>query len=304
MYSGDATGEHTEEPRNAHEEINKSAEKPSRIQDELIEYRNSHIWANERIRSTQNAIIKQLPENFVEQMHAHLMAVDIQQERYGGKHTESREDQLKILTGEIFERLIYIEIVRPLEITDPTKIAERQLANEAQALFNDRKRFNLKGGGRNPDAAILDIETQKIVAVIEDKLGPFDERAYKQAVGYKRSLEEALNEVKNTRAGYETSEEFKRVHGISEEITQLEIAEDMKRIFVVPRNRDITNPASLIRKEYKDGTPAFTNESDRLDFERQIKEGDIKVIKSVFSNDDIGALAEALMTKIETRYNQ
>jgi hypothetical protein len=270
----------------------------------FLENLDSLVSTDEQIREKQISILLNLPDNLVEQMRAHLMYVDTQQLEYAKKHDRqarlaiTREDQLRIIRGELLERLVYTEISIDSENTE-LELSTRKLGDQALALFHDPERFNIQGTDRNPDFAVIDINKNEIVAVMDAKMGFLDERCYEQANGFRRHMTDILDKVRNFRKKYKSEEEFNYYHGLTDDMTKLRVADKLERIFVVPADRDTTNPEKLVKEHSHEGIPAFRNPENSTHFKQQLASGEIKVQKSLFTTSQIAKLAELIIDQIE-----
>jgi len=242
---------------------------------------------------TKRSIINALPVSFLEEMHAHLLNTDIEREAYGEQPIQSRDDILMVLHGEVFERLAQIELLQ--QDRNRKTEEEQEIEAEAVAFFHNPRRFNIFGTGRNPDIAIIDIETQTIVGVVEAKTGFLNERAAKQMEDFGQSMQRVLDLAQRMQQE-KGPEYFAYQHGLFEKVVNLKVAQNLRRAFIVPRGRGSTSETLL--GEYKG---AFYNEDLRQNLAQKIDSGEIAIIHSVFSNEEIGELSRVIAQKIEER---
>jgi len=251
-------------------------------------------------REIQSSILRQLPENLVEELHAHLLATEKEDQRFAAeKGKEVRETaEGPAIRGELFERLVVLQHGRAgAEAQDP-RFAE-DLSQELVDLMHDPERFGLReqiGRIRNPDLAFFRINDQgrvEIEAAGEVKLGLLNERAADQIGGgfrggIKRMIE-AVNEVdrpedlgltavaqSRTRSGY------------------LSASEDLKVKLIVPADRDLDKKESLVNRR------DFRHKGSYHRFLRKLDE--VEMLKSAFSRQEVAAMSDLLLEKIRERY--
>ncbi|MBU0649713.1 hypothetical protein KJ605_01760 [Patescibacteria group bacterium] len=254
-------------------------------------------WAS---LETKREIISLLSDNLVEELHAHLVAVDIENANYGKSDSESKEEQLAILRGELFERLVYAEFVYDLQ--HKRSGAELELAQEALALFHDPERFNIRGGGRNPDLTIIDINTHQIVGIMDAKLGLLGYQAYLQMKGFEKNMSDILGHVRDERSST-TADEFKSEHGLSEDIAQLTLSDNVKKTFVLPADRRNKDTKQLIKSINKEtGDYEFPTPEEQRDFEQMLIGREIQLSTSRFYYNEIKAMTKTILAQIRKRY--
>jgi hypothetical protein len=305
--------------------VRKEDEKPD-VREDLKGALKTVLWEKQGYRAKQLEVLERLPDDFLEQMRGHLMDVDKEQRN----PITDRESVLRVLKGELFEQLIYAQMLYISEVgaeegeplqsirleslqgDEKTVAKNRALAGEALALFHDSERYNISGSRKNPDLALIDIKTGTVVGVVEAKTAEFDQRAYQQASEFKGSMEYTLSQVRESYDAIDapTEEaryaEFFRQYGLSRDILDLKVAPKLQRIFVVPADRKIdtrSDRAALVAYKNKDGAYVFDNPQDRIDFQTQLRNGDILVDQSYFNTNEIDAMSRELLKQIEQRWN-
>lgn len=270
-----------------------------------------------------------LPEDFIVEMHAHLQSGDAEHAEYlrgigrdekmkpwselsDAERLEQERIMKGILFGEVFERLVQEELAEILQMSPE----DMELAQEATMLLHNPARHNLETSGRNPDLTIVDIKTGEIVKLVEAKTGYFDERAYKQMMGYKRHITQTIEQIQEVSEEAKKSlekggapvtpedlEQFLRQnYGLSSEITRLGVSEDLKRTFIVPSDRRTDRPEGLIKtSNSRDYDSVFRNPQNRRDFERLLRNREIEVIRSIFSTREINAITDVVLGAIKER---
>lgn len=288
-----------------------------------VSSRNLTTWEKKK------KFIGALPEDFIVEMHAHLQSGDAEHAEY--LRNEGREEKIRpwselsdeekleqerimkgILFGEVFERLVQKELAEILQMSPK----DMELAQEATMLLHNPARHNLETSGRNPDLTIVDIKTGKIVELVEAKTGNFDERAYKQMMGYKRHITQTIDQIGEAREEAQESLEkegtpvttenmeqyLRRNYGLSSEITRLGVVDDLKRTFIVPSDRRTDRPEGLIKTSNSRGYDSvFRNPQNRRDFERLLRNKEIEVIRSIFSTKEINAITDVVLEAIKKR---
>ncbi len=193
---------------------------PEEVKNALIESLSEAATLDPEKTQEKTAIINNLPDDLVEQIHAHMMAVDIENSRYGKGPTTEYRKQLGVLKGELFERLVQAhprEFFQDVELPLPDPENPKKnlrlkgynpdniLENELLTFLHDPERFDVPRGdsNRNPDLVFTDIrryksgeskekesEVQEVSAVGEAKVGKIDYRAFQQL----KSFEETFSE--------------------------------------------------------------------------------------------------------------
>lgn len=253
-------------------------------------------------RELQNFLLRQLPENLAEELHAHLMARDIEQQQIaaerGKEVKESPEEQ--VIRGEIFERLAAAQYGRAGAKAQDPRLAE-DLSQELVQLMHDPERFTLGkqiGHIRNPDLAFFKINDQgkvEIEAAGEVKLGLLNERSADQIGGGFRTgvrkMVEAVNQLDNPEDVGLTAVAQSRSRG-----GYLGASEDLKVRLIVPADRNVEDKKNLVNRG------DFRNQAYYRHFLDQLDE--VEVLKSAFSRQEVAAMADHLMGKVRERYPQ
>ena len=254
-------------------------------------------------RELQTSILRELPENLVEELHGHIMASEKEQRQIAaelGKEFEAHPED-RVIRGELFERLATLQYGRAgAEAQDP--LLAEELSQELVQLMHNPERFALGpqiGHIRNPDLAFFRINDQgkvEIEAAGEAKLGFLDERAAKQiGGGFKKGIQRmvrAVNQVEKPEDSGLTAVAQSRTRGGS-----LGVSEDLKVKLIVPADRNLDKKESLInRNNFQQG-----EDYDHL-VELLQDESKIEILKSAFSRQEIAAMADHLLAKIRERY--
>ncbi|MEX2053678.1 MAG: hypothetical protein WD940_01580, partial [Patescibacteria group bacterium] len=251
-------------------------------------------------RELQASILQQLPENLVEELHAHLMGHEKEQRQIA----EEREKEFKetaegqVVRGELFERLAAVQYGRAgAEAQDP-RLAE-ELSQELVQLMHNPERFTLGpqiGHIRNPDLAFFKINDQgkvEIEAAGEVKLGLLNERSADQiGGGFKAGIQkmvQAVNEVEKPEDLGLSAVAQSRARGGT-----LGMAEDLKVRLIVPADRNTEDKRSLVSRR------DFRSEGQYFRFLRQLEKTEI--LKSAFGREEVARMADHLLVKIRERY--
>ena len=253
-------------------------------------------------RELQISILRELPDNLVEELHGHLIAMEKKQQQVAKGGGEARVvDESSEVRGELFERLAALQYGKPgAEVQDP-RLAEG-LSQELVNLMHDPERFSLSkqlGHIRNPDLAFFRINDQgkiEIEAAGEAKLGFLN---YRSSVQIGRGFREGTQKMVRMVNRLDKPEEFglsavaqSRVRG-----GYLEVAGDLKVKIIVPANRNLENKASLVNRN------DFPQEEDYTRFLELLQdESRIEVLKSAFSRQEVATMAYYLLGKIRERY--
>ena len=241
-------------------------------------------------------LVKQLPSNIVEQLHAHLNAAEDDRTFYAELNGYAVEefDDAKALRGELFERLAQIEFDRNDEVE-----------NTLLALLHDPWRFGFgleMDMGKNPDIARLDDTGDDyvyITAVGDVKLGRLNPHAYRQLHGGFRYTVADMAEVVNAHAG---ELEEKGLGCIAKKGGKVLYDPEFTQILIVPSNRDISHPQNLINRE------SFINPNGKLspeynDFVEMLgPNGNVQVEQAAFSSKEVADMADILLEKVYERY--
>ena len=192
----------------------------------------------------------------------------------------SKEQERGIMAGEVFESLIRAD--RGLFE------AETEAAAEVREVLHRPERFNPVlerelGHMRTPDLARVNDRGQ-ITGFAEAKLGLLDERASNQLSreGSLASLRVAtrfLREHHQNLAGWGLVELSKRPQ------REIKVALECERVLVVPVDRDLSAPSSLIKSGAR--TPEF----------EALLRNEIKIVKSPFSLEEVWAVADLVLEK-------
>lgn len=244
-------------------------------------------------RELQRSILDQLPENLVEELHAHLIVVE------GGKEAESSAEESK-LRGELFERLATAQYGRAGAGTQDPRLAE-ELSQELVQLMHDPRRFGLEeqiGGIRNPDLAFFKINDQgkvEIEAAGEVKLGLLTPRAAHQIGGGFREGTRKMVEVVNRMGKPEDS----GLLAVAQSRTRggyLSASENLKVKLIVPADRNPEKVKSLVNRGI------FPREDYVRLLELLKNKDEVEILKSAFSRQEVAAMADHLIGKIRERY--
>jgi hypothetical protein len=251
-------------------------------------------------RELQTSILRELPDNLVEELHGHLMANEVEQRKIAterGKEFKETPDD-RVIKGELFERLAAAQYGRAgAEAQDPRGVEE--LSQELVQLMHNPERFALGsqiGRIRNPDLAFFKINDQgkvEIEAAGEVKLGLLDERASDQiGGGFKagiRKMVQAVNQVeKPEESGLTAVAQSRARNGY------LGVSEDLKVKLIVPADRNLDEKKNLINQR------DFHSEGHYYRLLRQLDK--VEILKSAFSREEVAKMAYYLLGKIRERY--
>lgn len=227
-------------------------------------------------------------EEFVEQMDAHLRQMQMESDIYTQYH-QLEEEEIRdrgFLLGAVFEKLVEEEMG-----------SGDKLQNEILALMHDPNRYGLQaelGSVRNPDLAMVDVTSAGRIIIKgarEIKLGQLDYRAFDQLNGKFRQGFEKLVQVVNTQSNHEDIGLFQ----IAQRGGKMGVARDFRQVLVVPADRDIGNPRSMIK------TKDFKRPEDVERFVGMISSGEVTVLQSKYSSDEVVELSEYVLEKIRIR---
>ena len=254
-------------------------------------------------RELQTSILRELPENLVEELHAHLMANEIEQRKIAGERGKEFKEipDDRVIKGELFERLAAAQYGRAgAEAQDPRLAGE--LSQELVQLMHNPERFALGpqiGHIRNPDLAFFKINDQgkvEIEAAGEVKLGLLDERSAAQiGGGFKNGIQRmvrAVNQVEKPEEFGLTATAKSRTRGGS-----LGVSKELKVKLIVPADRNLDKKESLINRNN------FQQEEDYDHLVELLQdESKIEILKSAFSWREVAEISYYLLGKIKERY--
>lgn len=268
-------------------------EDESNVTQQLIEAIDNLYGQETPNREQKIALIQQISENLVEEIDAYLQAEEINSRIYAEFHGNSPKEFLEgaHLRGELFERLASAEYV-----SDPPEIGE-----EILSLMRNPDRFNFLeelGYVRNPDLAVVELNAEGNLTILQAgdaKLGTFNYRMYRQFKdsGFKAGMEtmaEAINSTSNlAEHGLESLQVAKDIG------SKIEISPDYSQYVIVPYDRDVDNPESLIKKS------DFRNPAEYEDFKKMLENEDITVVPSIFTTQEVYEMSKVLEDLIDRR---
>lgn len=245
----------------------------------------------------QEKILRSLPENTAENLYAHLHAVQKERDYFAqirGDETGSVHDGI-VLRGEVFEILVE---------ADPELGNKTPLAEEILSLIHNPVRFDLEdrlGFYRNPDLAFISFDEDRNITIHgagEAKLGYLNYRAFRQlsSSGIKYGITRVtnyLNKVENLEEyGLSNLAAKKKEALISSQENFLKVSPDFKQVLIVPANKNIENPESLLIKH-----DDFPSNSRELMIDILKKEVEIK--RAAFSYSEVLAITNYFLEKID-----
>ena len=238
----------------------------------------------EKRREKQRDLIDTLPEEFLEDIKE-----TIEQERvFREIHKEPKltlEEKMLRVRGAVFETLSDIEY-KLTEHREPSLVSQQLL----EIYRNPPKTLReAVGRVRNPDLVDIreDSSALLITGLAEVKLGRLDVRAYEQLDGFRTSLEDVLETLKQMKSfnlefpGYET---------LLQNIDNLAIAADLNTIIMFPADRDLENFDSYINYDDFESSGLEDLYDDLI---HEILPGCNKR-KALFATTEIAALQKAL----------
>lgn len=205
-------------------------------------------------RDRQMDILSRLPDDFFYALAGHLRTSFLEQQKFsrlrGVSFDEGDFDDETVFRGKVFEMLV---------AADPSLHTPDPIAEELLALMHDPDRFRLGEKlkyYRTPDGAYLYVDrvgaALVVRAIAEAKLGKLNDRAFRQLSerGFRYGLERlavCINDLDDLK-GYGLTEIATLRNPRGEHIHPIiMIAPDVHQILVVPANRDVSDPASLVR---------------------------------------------------------
>lgn len=250
-------------------------------------------------RSRQREVLDNLPDDTLYELAGHLRSAYLEQQKFArlkrATFDEEDFDDETVLRGKVFEMLI---------AADPALHTPDPIAEELLTLMHDPERFRLEHMlkyYRTPDAAYLYVDRVDDVLVVraaaEAKLGRLNDRAFRQLSerGFRYGLENmasCMNALDDPIVyGLIQIATFKQRHMRSDHPIIM-VAPDFHQILVVPANRDLSDPASLVRASDFDD-PSYgqmlylLSDSSRLTMK-----------KAAFSTAEVAALTSHLYTMI------
>jgi len=288
----------------------------------LFKEKNKKITSIEEVK-TQIRVLKELPDNLVEQVYGHLQSEHKNRELYYQRHPENPSegiDDFICAEGYINEILANIQIrqTRP-ELrgsTDP-EIRARLDNYESKILSfaNNPHRFGFETEStRNPDVAWLDLDEDGRVVIkgvgeitVTHQL---NKRKFLQLsdTGFAQTLRFAARFLNSLEDGEK--------YGLPEfgkGKKKLEVASKIKTYLVVHHDMDTCSDGLLNSignavsdAEYSHLSPIekkkVFSQSEKEAFHRFLTSPDTVIIKSVFSNYDCHIITEFIIQKIKERY--
>ncbi|OGC47709.1 hypothetical protein A2886_02985 [candidate division WWE3 bacterium RIFCSPHIGHO2_01_FULL_42_13] len=217
--------------------LKETVEKSSPMENESHE-------AFEQRKEKQREIIDVMPGDLIERIEEDIR-IDGEFKARRKEPKPTLEDKKHIATGEIFESLASTEY-KLREQREPSELSLQILKiykNPPEALTQ------AVGHLRNPDLIDIreDTSTHKMVitGLAEVKMATLDVRTYEQQVDFRESLENVIETVKEMAKVNLDLEGFEE---LLENSDKLEIAAELHTVFVLPAERDIANPRSLVNE--------------------------------------------------------
>lgn len=193
------------------------------------------------LREKQIALLKKLHPNIVEELHAHVMATQKEQDRYNEQRGLPKEiiKGIPTIQGRLFEMLVQIEEDAP----------QSEAADELLVLLQNADRFDMEselGSGRNPDIALVDYQEEAITirAVVEAKSGPsLDYRCYRQLL-YSGVRQHLGRIVDNINAQDNLSE--KGLNALAKKAGKIEISPNFRNILYLTGDKEGIRAKDLV----------------------------------------------------------
>ena len=254
-------------------------------------------------RELQASILRELPENLVEQLHAHLMTTEKEDQQIAverGREVRVTPEE-QVVRGELFERLAALQYGRPAaEARDPRLTEE--LSQELLQLMHEPERFALGtqiGRIRNPDLAFFRINDQgkvEIEAAGEAKLGLLNERAADQiGRGFREGVQKMVGAVNRVEKPEDLG--LRAVAQSRSRGGYLGASGNLRVKLIVPADRNPAEKRSLINRG------RFHREKDYIHLLELLEnESETEILKSAFSRQDVAKMADHLLVKIRERY--
>jgi hypothetical protein len=186
---------------------------------------------------------------------------------------------------------------------DPELGDKTPLAEEILSLIHNPVRFNLEdrlGFYRNPDLAFISIDEDQNITVHgagEAKLGYLNYRAFRQlsSSGIKYGITRAtnyLNKVENLEEyGLSNLAAKKKKVATSSQEDFLKVSPDFKQVLIVPANKNIEDPESLIKHD----DFSSNNRESMID----ILKKEVEIKKAAFSYSEVLAITDYFLEKID-----
>lgn len=289
--------------------IEKSKEKRSRVYLEIISPANKN---DEKLTERQTAVLKELPDivNLSRFLKASLKAHAIE-------YPQNGVPDKNIIQGALFEELVKIEnslFNLSTESSTPKQninkfsdlekgSVESGLDEQITMLFHNPDRFNYHELShlRNPDISFvetdIDGKTLKVVGVGEAKSSrKLDSRCLSQFKYFHRNLNKVADFINHK----DDCEKHGLKHfGEGSEKTTIVVneKENFGQYLIVTNDMDIG--IDNFRKNFKTIGDGSLSETDATAFEEMIKKGEIKIIKSSFSHQELDLLVNKIEHLIE-----
>jgi hypothetical protein len=269
------------------------------------------------------AVLKNLPENLVEQSYAHLRSESINETHYSQSHPDHHSNffsDKKCIEGYVNEILANIQIKKSQpELRGSNDPETRKKLDEYEkkilSVANDPARYHLDWHvGRNPDVAWLELDDQG--RVIIKGIGEIttsrqlNKRKYLQLgeSGFAANLRNVARKLNNLKDGDERG-----LSEFGEGKKQVEVAPQLKRYLMVHHDLD-TSPEglenslgeSVSNEEFNhlsevDKKKVFS-ESEKHSFIDILNSSNTVIIKSVFNNCEINLITAYIFEKIQVKY--
>lgn len=239
-------------------------------------------------------ILKQLPYDLVEQLHAELHQAQIEEDKYARRRHRTPEilSDTTTVTGKLFEVLAAIEFPE----------GNSDVGQEILTLLHDPDRFQLmtdRETGRNPDLVFVKTTATgavEIEAVGEAKSGlVLRRRCFRQLKdsGIKENLRRTVWELNRHR----DLEEY-GLTALSARGGKVKISSSFRQILIMPADADILSPETMIDRGsfyYRDKD----HEDEYKDFAKLLKNPrKVEIRRSCFSSEEVGVMAEVLVPLI------
>lgn len=253
---------------------------------------NSSEYKNDtELRSRQRKIIKSLPENFIEELTAHLKAVYIDQAKYPDFKPNPNSDK-GFLSGEIFERLIEAEDdtyhLDPNWQEYPQTGEQKETADQILEIMANPERFGLdRTRVRNPDKLKLYFENGGLVIVssLEAKKH-LDSRSLYQLNNFQTDFE-TTSDYLNTLSEAE-SHGLKNI-GIGQ--NQISLSKSYRQLLAIPRNSNID---LIVSKN-------LTSKKRRELIELINDPSKVTIVNPSFSHEELEVLTEYFLKEVENK---
>jgi hypothetical protein len=270
-------------------------------------------------RNRQLQILNNLPENTVEQLHAHLHEVERESDFFAKIRGEekSETDDAQYLRGEVFELLVendrhfgertvlgdyLLDILH-----NPRRFSTYKQDPDSGVYFENYSLYEKIGQNRNPDLAFTKFDPKAnryiLMSAGEAKLGLLSPKVLKQLrdSGIGRGIRKgvaALNNEDDVSLNSVGLEEVTRMRAEAKNKNPnarfITIDKKFKQVLIIPANRDSENPESLIN------TKSFSYK-DEIEELKEILENEVEIENAAFSVTEVAAISQYFLEKINER---